>query len=325
MIITAVRLNDISVFKRGLATLLFIIICLVFSSCKKEYTEWPYNNIEKFAVRDQTGQELKALIRNGDIIINWPPFQSIPDSVSPEIIVSGRASVFPASGTKIIFKEGLTYEVKAQDGSTKSYSLKFNISQPKPTYVVNKAVDGALRLGDELVLSGEYFLPDTAQTSLYLIDKNKKETKIILSRVLNSIIQGVVPTNIDTGIYHIRFKTGSYTLQNETLRITPPAFAASVNQASNTTVRKGGDLIIDLAELSMKYYAADIGYAIISKGFQEVRIEVSAAPDKNNGTVKFGIPADLSISQIDFIAIYNKKGERLAGFNRAKSIIMVID
>lgn len=306
----------------GWIAILLIIFAAAFPSCKKEYTDWPYNNIEKFAVMDQTGQELKALIQDGIILIQWPPFQTIPDSVAPEIVISERATVSPASGVRILFEDGQLYEVTAQDGSKKTYTLKISSNQPEPTYIVSET---QVPLGGTFGLIGEYFIADTNQTTLHLVDKNQYEIKLSSFTLFNTVsIIPTIPLDIDTGRYAIKFKTGIYTFTKDTISVVRPPFKATVNAASAVSVKRGGELILDIPELTEKWYTNEVDYGLIASGIESVRVEVASNLGKNAGILKFSIPSDLAFTQIDYIEIYDKHGKTIGALN-LRPVIAVTD
>jgi len=316
----------ILIFKSGIV-LLSIALSSVFSSCKKEYIDWPYNDIEKFAVKDDTGQELKALIQDGTILLSWPPFQTAPDSIAPEIIVSDRATISPASGTKVALEDGLTYQVTAQDGSTKTYTLKVASSQPKPSFIFKSNSD--VQINSTIAIQGEYFLPDANQTTLHLVGPDKNEFPITFDRLTTSSAAGIVPISLDTGKYVVKFKTGIYTFANATVNLTAPALKATVNQASSTSVKRGGELILDITDSAVEAWWAshEVGYAtIISQSNVVERIEVSSPVGQIPGIIKFAIPADLtSVTQIKQITQYDKNGVLIAGSGIPRLAINVTD
>jgi hypothetical protein len=141
---------------------LLIWVLAGLSACKKEYPALPYNDIEQFTIKDAAGNDIKASIDGTDIIVYFPPFQTVPDSISPAITVSGGATVQPASGTKVPYKNGTIFEVKAADGSTKTFRLKVLVNQPAPSIEV-----GDTQLDYGLTIAGEYLLPDTIKPGCF--------------------------------------------------------------------------------------------------------------------------------------------------------------
>ncbi|WP_157262475.1 hypothetical protein [Pedobacter sp. PACM 27299] len=183
----------------------------IFSACKKEYTDFPYHNIEQFQVSIDEKSNIDAVIKGDSIILYWPPFINIPDSITPQITVSERASILPASGKKVAYSDKTSYRVTAQDGNTKVYHLKRLNNQP----IFDFELARTMTRGGLFLLSGSYFVADTSKTKVYLIDKSKKETRInpialLTTARLNAAVPAV--SVIDTGSYHIKMITGSRTL-----------------------------------------------------------------------------------------------------------------
>ena len=140
------------------------IIGLVLFSCKTEtiVSPTPYADIVSFKVGYNNGKDsINAIIENNSIIINWPGMSEwpMPEKLKPKIVVSKNAKITPASDQEIELKEGLEYEVKAQDGTIKKYAIKlintaliptipeqdiesFSIGQYVSLRVINLATDG---------------------------------------------------------------------------------------------------------------------------------------------------------------------------------------
>lgn len=192
-------------FRTGCVVALFLI---VFSACKKEYTDFPYHNIEQFEVSVDGKSSIDGVVKGDSIILYWPPFIDMPDSIAPQITISERASILPASGKKVAFSDQTRYTVTAQDGSTKIYHLKRVDNQP----LLNFELGRTMVRGGLFLIRGTYFVADTAKTRVYLVDKNKKEIRINPITALTTVnLNSVVPTAavIDTGSYHIKMITGS--------------------------------------------------------------------------------------------------------------------
>lgn len=192
-------------------TLFVLLLSLtVFSACKKEYTDFPYHDIEQFEVSIDEKNNIEAVVKGDSIILYWPPFVNMPDSITPKITVSERASILPASGKKVAFSDKTTYTVTAQDGNTRVYHLKRMNNQP----LFNFELARTMVRGGPFLLSGSYFVADTSKTRVYLIDKTKKEIRINpISLLTIARLNAVLPAAsvIDTGSYHIKMTTGSRT------------------------------------------------------------------------------------------------------------------
>lgn len=153
--------------------LLALCICM---ACTKEQAKYPYNNLVQFSIDNVEGSTLKGVIQDDQIIVYWPPYLAIPDSVSPGIITADKALVLPASGSKVAFTAQTTYTVTAQDGSKKTYHLKPVINQP--LFYIRQLNTTQLLFGDVLVVGGDFFIPDTNQTKVYIVGSDKKEIQL---------------------------------------------------------------------------------------------------------------------------------------------------
>lgn len=190
-----------------------MIVGILLSACEKEYVDSPYNAIERFTVKDNTGTEYRAVIKDDTLMIYWAQFAELPDSIIPEIIVSENAKITPASGEKVSFKEGVQYTVVAQNGTSKVYTLKPLNNQPPPVLTIYTTT---VVRGDYLVLGDEYFVPDTTLTKLYLVNAASQEFQIPGANfVIFSSAQIIanVPNDgtIAAGSYNVKLVTGKRT------------------------------------------------------------------------------------------------------------------
>ena len=142
-----------SFLKKQIHILQFLAIsmlALTCWSCKTEYPSLPYNDIESFSIQDADGKILSASIVNDQIILYWPPLVEQPENITPTIKVSELATITPASGTpiKLQSEKPITYTVRAQDGSSKNYTLTFQYNQPIVQATFNS------------LSSGQYYITD---------------------------------------------------------------------------------------------------------------------------------------------------------------------
>ncbi|MGN8068468.1 hypothetical protein [Mucilaginibacter sp. 22184] len=308
-------------FKSGRLCFLLSLLAAVFviSSCKKEYLKYPYNDIERFTIKDANGTEIKASIEGSDIIVYYPPFMAVPDFINPQITVSERAVIEPASGAQVAFKTGVTFKVKAQDGSVKTYTLKPAINQPNPAFEV-----GDSRLGDVLVLFGEYMVPDASRTKLYIVDKNNKETQLpgsSFTEFTASRLIANIPISIDTGSYRVKLKTGSLIQLKGPIHIAPPDLSLVV-PATITTVKRGGTLSITSDNGSLKYYKQIFVRATMSIDiFTEKPVNIVSI---TNDEIKLQVPIDLPLIKIENIYLYDKN-DTLYGIDRSGNGIQVTE
>lgn len=115
------------------------LVCLLLFSCKTEtiIAPAPYADIISYKIPYDNGKDsINAIIENNNIIINWPGMSEwpIPQKLKPKIVVSKNAKISPASEQEIELKTGLKYEVKAEDGTTKSFEIKLNNTAKLPFF-----------------------------------------------------------------------------------------------------------------------------------------------------------------------------------------------
>ncbi|MDY0907033.1 hypothetical protein [Pedobacter sp. CFBP9032] len=298
-----------------------IFALLLFSSCKKEYLNTPYNDIESFVIKDALNNELKASLKGDSIIVYWPPFQNVKYKVTPEIMVSSGASISPSSGQEINLKTGISYSVTAQDGSIKKYVLKVAINQPVP--IVSRI--SLTRLGQVGLIIGEYFIPDSNQTKLFLVDKQNKEYQIHFSPTDNlwsSKIQFTVPLDakIDTGNYQVKLISGTNTLVKGPFTLGKP-FPASTKgvyqfDQAGKSVKKGDQISFTYAlqAPAARYYYGNYTHAIITvAGDTGGKTHIAPIASQSNTSLKFTLPATISTGAIRSIELYSA-ADKLASF-----------
>lgn len=162
--------------------LMILLFLLVFTSCKKEYQDSPYAEMINFSIKDAKGEILKAGLENQEIILYWPPEQAVPEFITPSITLAEGATVLPASGTKVPFRNGEVFRVKAKNGNTTTYKLKLKINAIIP-YISNVnfmkfKTKIFLTKGSPVSIIGDYFGTDAKLIKLYLIGKDDKETQV---------------------------------------------------------------------------------------------------------------------------------------------------
>jgi hypothetical protein len=283
-------------FKRPL-TQYGLFVLLIFSACKKEYPDYPYNTITSFRVQDNSGAVLSASIDSNSIIVYWPPLQTVPDSITPVVSISDRAVLTPASGMKIPFKEGFTYTVKAQDGSTQTFILKPVINQPPVQVLDVYPLTGPYGTDLSFRITGQYFIPDTTRTAVYLVAAgNGRQTKAVIQLPVSSSQINFTVNLPDTGKYAVRLVTGLQTVAAGTLNMTMPP--PQLTFPSGATVQRGGTLTITgkylTAVTAVVAYDADFGgpypLTIVSKTDTSITVQIPA--DLNPGEY-----IDLSVEQ----------------------------
>lgn len=197
-----------------------VMLCaFIFVACEDEDdgdARYPYNEIISFTVPDVAGEELHAAIYNDTILLYWPPDVARPDSITPALVVSERATVRPASGDKVALKDGVVYTVTAEKGTTASYILKLIVNQPQP--VMTTTFNSLEITSQSWNLGGfKYIIPDTVNTKLYFISSAGAEVRIPLQEArINTLVTRPITESLDTGRYKIKVITGIYTITSAT-------------------------------------------------------------------------------------------------------------
>lgn len=227
---------------------------LSFISCKKEteYAPYPYNEIQSLKITSG-GETISAAVSADSIVIYWPSYLNKPAKVSPELIVSEKASVTPASGEEVDFVTGTKYSVKAQNGTVKDYFLKVVINQPPIqlgeveylTYQAEKGGSYTFRNGTYL----RYVIPDPAVTSFYLVDSSGVEHQLEISFTEDNQDMTVTVPDDDKfrmGGHKIKIISGTQTVvsNNYIFGIIYPASLQGTADAltSSITVKRGDEI-----------------------------------------------------------------------------------
>ncbi|SES11788.1 hypothetical protein [Pedobacter rhizosphaerae] len=289
---------------RTIALLMLFMSLLVFQACKKEYTDYPYNTIENFNITTTDGSKIEASIVGQDIIVYWPPFQDVPASITPNIIVSERASISPASGTAVPFKTGKAYQVTAEDGSIKKYQIKAIVNQPdlgtfnvvNETSVVNDAT--LIRYGTSILLNSKgYIYTDTAKTHLYMVTNDGKQTQLkveITSNNGETLIKAVDPLIEEKWPASTKFKlklvSGYRTATStETYTVAPLAPVMSAAFFTAKTVKRGDSFTITGVVDASYFTSAGLSTAFAGTYYPLI---ISA---KTGNSITFTIPADFPL------------------------------
>lgn len=264
------------------------------SSCKKEYTDLPYNDIEAFTIEDANGKLLQAVIKDEEIIVYWTPLKDEPEFITPTIRISEQAKISPASGEKVIYSDGTKYTVTAQDGQKKTYTLRTQGGQPAPYFSLVNPL--AFKFNNDFVIHGDYFLPDTEKTKLYLT-QGGKETEITDIRTLtNSSIRMYVPVtlDIDTGQYHLKLVTGKRTVSHGPYTLLRPDYNSLIDRVQVATSGVPGETIsLDLRDSKGAAYYKDEQYEVTAQYHTEPTVQIWPGTIKLQGTkLSFTIPAD---------------------------------
>jgi len=191
--------------KSSFFSLIFILAMLLFaaSSCKKEYPSLPYTEIVSFSIKDNNGAVLKAAIVNNEITLYWPPEQTVPETITPVITLSDKATILPASGTTVAFNENTTFTVTAEDGTTVNYKLVPTINYTKPYISTITSLttykEKVYKIQNQrFIINGDYFNPDATATKVFLVSADKTEVPATIALI--TAIR-ITVTSANPGLY----------------------------------------------------------------------------------------------------------------------------
>lgn len=166
-----------------------------------------YNFIESFSVdMEKNDEAMQASVRGDSIYLYWPLYLPQPEHIAPIITVADKATVQPASKVEVAFETGVAYTVTAEDGSRKNCVLKVVINQPSPWF---EATAGQVEVGTELILNGDFFIPDQTMTHVYMISKGSAvATELVITQISETRINAQMPADFAVGAYQIKVQTG---------------------------------------------------------------------------------------------------------------------
>ncbi|NIG56391.1 hypothetical protein [Chitinophaga sp. Cy-1792] len=190
------------------------------TGCRKEteYAPSPYKEIESFSVATSANTMMLGAVDGDSILIYWPSYISQPATVMPEIKVSGKATITPASGTAIALATGTKYTVTAADGSKKAYFLKLIINQPG--IQVNENASYAAVKGGVISINTnkdvKYLVEDATVTKAALVGSDGKETLLSVAFATRNNVPYIdltIPDNeaVKPGAYKLKFTSGAVT------------------------------------------------------------------------------------------------------------------
>ncbi|MGE8381697.1 MAG: hypothetical protein ACN6PN_25260, partial [Sphingobacterium sp.] len=204
-------MKKINTLYRILALLLMMGIT-VFSACKKEYeiAPTPYTEITAFKIPYNGGKDtIVAAVDGENIYVSWPGSTEwpIPETVAPIINISKNASISPASGAAIALKDGAQYQVKAQDGTIKTYTVKLSNGALLPSFQDEDTQIAAL-VGQSNFSIPMRNLALDGSDSLYLVNDQNKGYKLMLNKVQSGFIDFFVDqydgSGIPAGDYYVQ-------------------------------------------------------------------------------------------------------------------------
>ncbi|WP_158655602.1 hypothetical protein [Sphingobacterium sp. HMA12] len=191
---------------------LLLLVGILFSGCKKEYeiAPTPYTEITSFKIPYNGGKDtIVAAVDGQNIYISWPGSTEwpVPETVSPVIKIAKNASISPASGTAIILKDGAQYEVKAQDGTTKVYTIKLSNGAVLPSFLDEETIN-TLHVGGTYSIQLRNLATDGSDSLFLVNDQNKLFKLIAVSQIPLGSFQFIADqydgTGIPAGDYYVQ-------------------------------------------------------------------------------------------------------------------------
>ncbi|MFH7000646.1 hypothetical protein [Flavobacterium bizetiae] len=231
--------NNTGIF---LHTAILLFLSTLFFSCDTEYVDKindipgdvikvpGYTQIESFTFKDTENNAVNAAITEENILFTWSNYMAIPETIKPEIVLGTEATISPASGAEVPFKDGTVYTVTSKAGTTKKYTIKIDIRQKEPkswTYnsgdflnkgflqrmINNESGNGIDNLWLSLKDTRVYFVAATDQKTEYTAEIAYLGVGG-LPLFPNYGVYYFLPENMPEGKYDMRIKNGAFILQN---------------------------------------------------------------------------------------------------------------
>ena len=188
------------------------------------------NRIVAFKVEEFSPDTvLEAAIKDDSLIVYWPTYKTIPATISPDIIIPEGATIDPSSRESVPFETGTKYLVTAEDQSEKEYTLKVVLYQPVPWYGDSQSRNNLDQigivpdLGGSRLLVGDFFVPDTIQTRMYIINlETKKETRLNIRSITINQILLEIPASIEPGYYSTKLISGIHSIEDDSVWLRYP-------------------------------------------------------------------------------------------------------
>lgn len=200
-----------------------ILLCLsvlASVSCKKEteYAPYPYNEVLSLKINAGGGDKINAAVAGDSLVVYWPSYLARPAKISPEISISDKATITPASGTEVDFTTGTKFSVKAQNGAVKDYFLKVVVNQPpiqiaEQTFTTYQTTKGGTYSFDNGT-NARYIIRDAAVSHFYLVDSSNVEYELPLQfpeGMQNMIVTVPDESKFKIGGYRIKVVSGAQT------------------------------------------------------------------------------------------------------------------
>lgn len=267
--------------------ILLFIAGFTLQSCRKteyDYQKRPYNTIKQFTILGSTGDSTKCLISGDSITVYWNPDVPMPATVTPSIVVDGKAVISPASGASVPFNKTTVYTVTAENGDVKTYKLNPVAKVPLPS-VSNVLGPIVWMTTNQMSIYGENFLANTdpSQMKIYMqrvSDGVEIPLELENERTTNYSLIAKLPeftAEQDTGLHRVYVKAGNRVAKSANVRFLTP-FISYANPVSS--LAEDGKAIHSGDKININYsfsdsYGGKIASYYHARNISEVRIYMS--------------------------------------------------
>lgn len=273
------------VFLYKIALLFIALVCV---SCETEYIDKintipadvikvpGYTHIESFTIKDADNNPVSAALTEENIIITWSNHLALPETVKPEIILGTEATISPASGAEVLFKDGTVYTVTSKAGTTKKYTLKIDFRQKAPRTWTSTSEEQIAKgfmakmtnygTNDPSIINDLWM--NLKETKVYFVSAADQKTEYtaeivylgsgeVIPPFLEYGIYYFLPENMPLGMYDMRIKNGAYTLQNASvenrfkIEVTEPDYFKTERVGFPTTKKSGETLEVRGGQLDL--------------------------------------------------------------------------
>lgn len=260
-----------------------ILFIISLSACKKEYPALPYTDILSFSVTDSNGEPLKAVIQNNEIILYWPAGQVVPQEITPSIIVADKASISPVAGTKVSFKESVTYTVTAEDGTSTTYKLKPVVNSLLPMIKTFSGIriynsKSFIMTNSTAHVGGDLFDAAEGMTKVFFTNASGQDlaVKIIDITPIGINLDPNVATGNYQGVKVVSGNKSSFFQQAFDIIVDPRPLISATSIAAASTIKRNEQIIITGGENLDKVNAVEL-YNSVTGTFIAVNLKGKTA------------------------------------------------
>ena len=288
---------------------------LVHSACQKEYVDKyhilpgdtiavsGYTSIQSFKIKEFSADTpLLATIGHDSIIVYWPSYKQVPDSIRPEIILPAKTTIAPLSGVAVPFVNGTLYTVTSEAGTKQQYKIYIDYRQPKPWFSFS---DGNFSKGNEMSVDGDWFLADISKTKVsFIAVTDQKVYDALLLGINTNTIKFAIPKAVPDGTYDVRVTNGIHTIYNSdasgrnNAKITTDTYPYLYTLGSPFSLKRGSTFNVRGINLTGTLTAS----LILDENFTELPLEVVAV--LSDDTVELKIPDNVPAGTYHGLALF---------------------